>query len=134
MSPPPINERQGVERQFKLPRNFADIPIIVSVYRLYALFHESLLSFPKSQRYSLGTTCQTELLLLLQNLLGAVGTGDRAAKLGHLRASSRHLDTLKLLFCLARDTRCIPNATYQTYESLLAETGRMLGGWHKSLE
>lgn len=76
---------------------------------------------------------QTELLSLLRALLGALGTSDKGIKRQQLFIASRHLDTLKLLFCLARDTRCLSGPAYQQCESAMADIGRMLGGWTKSL-
>lgn len=115
------------------PRPFQKIPIINSSYQLYGLFHELLITFPKSQRYSLGATCQAEMLDLIKSCLRAAGTGDQTRKHSHLLDASSHLDTLRLLICLARDCRCLSNHAYQQCESHLSEIGRMLGGWLKSI-
>ena len=118
---------------FKLPNAFRNVPIIVSIYHLYASFHELLITFPKSQRYSLGASCQNEMLLLLKECLKAASSHTPEQKLAHLSNASASLDTLRLLINLAKDCRCISNQTYQQLDSRVSEIGRMLGGWVKSL-
>jgi hypothetical protein len=119
--------------KFKLSGPFAGVPIIVALYHLYASFHELLITFSKSQRYSLGADCQKELLLLLKQLLRAASTSDEKTKVEHLREASNNLDTLKLLLCLAKDCRCLSHQASQQLDSRLSEIGRMLGGWLKSV-
>ena len=116
-----------------MPRQFQDVPIIVSLYHLYRSFHELLPLFPKTQRYSLGATCQNELLLALKQCLRAAGTSNRAEKQRYLQEASVNLDTVRLLFSLAKDCKCMSNQTHQQLDSKLAEIGRMLGGWLKSI-
>lgn len=103
------------------------------MYHLYASFHEVLVTFPKSQRYSLGATCQAEMLEMLKECLKAASSSNPARKLTHLTNASSNLDALRLLLCLAKDCRCISNQTYQQLDARLSEVGRMLGGWLKSI-
>lgn len=104
------------------------------MYHLYGSFHEVLITFPKSQRYSLGATCQTEMLELMKDCLKAASTTQSAHKYAYLTNASAHLDVLRLLLSLAKDCRCVSNQTYQQLDSRLGEIGRMLGGWLKSVE
>lgn len=117
----------------KLPGTFQNVPIIVSLYHLYQSFHVLLLLFPKSQRYSLGTSCQNEMLAILKHCLRAAGSSEPAHKASALREASVNLDTIRLLLCLCKDCRCISNQAYQQLDSTCAEVGRMLGGWLKSI-
>lgn len=103
------------------------------MYTLYQTWHDLCLKFPKSERYSLGTTCQTELLATLEAVLTAAGSIDKTAKLTALRTASAKLDMLRLLIRLAKDCKCISNAAYLDLQSKLHEAGRMLGGWLKTV-
>lgn len=86
----------------------------------------------KRWRYSLGQSLESSLLSLLEELIMAKNA-PKPLKLPHLiRASSRlEISTLKLRLFLElgviNETRI-----FQT-QSKLAEIGRMLGGWIKSL-
>lgn len=119
--------------QPKLPTQFKNIPIIVSLYHLYSSFHDVLVVFPKSERYGLGATCQTELLQMTKYCLRAAATSDTCDKARCLKEASVNLDTTRLLLSLCRDCRCMPNQTYQQLDSRISEIGRMLGGWLKSI-
>ena len=104
------------------------------MYHLYQSFHELLTIFPKSERYSLGATCQDEMLTLLHLLLRAAGTSKADEKYLHLKEAAVRLDSLRLLLDLCKDCRCISNQTYQQLDSTASEIGRMLGGWLKSVK
>jgi len=109
------------------------IPIITSTYNLYYSFHKCLVLFPKSERYSLGATCQTEILELMRLLLRASGSNQPADKTKYLKEASVRLDSLRLLLNLCKDCACVSNQTYQQLDSTASEIGRMLRGWLKSL-
>ena len=131
MSPPPDGIVKN-KTQFKLPGQFQNVPIIVSIYQLYGSFHEILITFPKSERYSLGTSCQAEMLTILKLCLKSASISDSHKKTEYLHEASANLDTLRLLLCLCKDCKCISNQPYQLLDSKLSEIGRMLGGWLKS--
>jgi four helix bundle protein len=109
-----------------------DIPIVHTVYDIYVSWNEIILKFPKSQRYTLGETCSKYILTILENLLFTASAGEVSEKLPKLKTVSAEIDTLKLLVRLAKDCKCVANNQYQKIESLLNETGKMLGGWIKS--
>lgn len=114
-------------------KNFQNVPIVVSLYHLYASFHNNLATFPKSERYSLGATVQNEMLTLLKECLGSAGMSNPVHKASHLSKASVSLDSLRLLLNLCKDCRCLSNEAHQQLDSKLSEIGRMLGGWVRSL-
>lgn len=122
------------EFKTKLGGTAVDIPIVHSFYQLYKLLHEQLKHFPKSERYTLGSTIQNEVLSALESILTAAAANETSIKLTHLRSASAKVDLLKLLIRLAADCKCLSNATYLEMESSLQDNGRMLGGWIKSLK
>lgn len=131
-SPPPDGSVPN-KPQLKLPGQFQKVPIIVSLYQLYSSFHDELVRFPKSERYSLGGTCQTEMLDVIKQCLQAASSNQPDRKAVFLQKASASLDTLRLLLSLCKDCRCVSNQTYQQLDSKLSEIGRMLGGWLKSI-
>ncbi len=119
--------------QTKLSGGLIDIPIVHALYQLYKALHELLLKFPKSQRYSLGSVMQTELLDLMEAVVTAANTAKPETKKERLSVASTKLDLLRLMVRLSKDCKCVDNKTYLALESQLHEIGRMLGGWLKSL-
>ena len=102
-------------------------------HHLYESFHECLIAFPKSERYSLGATCQSEILELLRLSLRAAGSTKPSDKAAYIKEASVRLDSLRLLLNLCKDCKCVSNQTYQQLDSTCNEIGRMLGGWLKSI-
>lgn len=69
----------------------------------------------------------------LEALSTAAATSHKEVKLQQLRKASAKLDLLRLLIRLCKDCKCLSNNDYLMLESKIHETGRMLGGWIKSL-
>ncbi len=116
----------------KLSGGLFDVPIIHTLYQTYHSWNDLLLKFPKAQRYTLGQTCQTQLLTLLEATVSAAGIAETESKVKQLRLASAKLDVLRLLVRLCKDCKCISNEAYLETESKLHEIGRMLGGWIKA--
>jgi hypothetical protein len=103
---------------------------------MYKSFHLASVNFPKQERYVLGEEVRREMLGILRESLLAAATSPSAVqtKLAHLKRASVNLEALKLLLQLCKDCHCLSNSSYQEFESRIAETGRMLGGWIKSFK
>lgn len=121
-------------KQTKLSGSPLDVPIVHTLYQAYSSWNELLIKFPKSQRYTLGEACQTQLLQALEAVIVAASSNQPGIKAEQLRVASAKLDLLRLLVRLAKDCKCLTNQAYQDLESKLHEAGRMLGGWLKSLQ
>lgn len=115
-------------------RGPTDVPIIHTLYQAYSLFHDLQLKFPKSQRYSLGTVIQNQLLQIIEAVVTAAYRNDSNAKSEQLYIASAKLDLLRLQIRLAKDCKCLNNQAYLELESKLHESGRMLGGWLRSIK
>lgn len=111
-----------------------DVPIVHSLYQLYQNLHKLTLKFPKTQRYTLGSTLQNQLLSALEGVITAAGVNQPEVKLRYLQTVSAKIDLLRLLVRLAKDCRCTSNKEYLELESQLHSVGRMLGGWLKSIK
>jgi len=86
----------------------------------------------KRWRYSLGQSIETSVLELLKELIMAKNA-PKPMKASYLIKASSHLEIARLKLRLFLELK-IANETkiFQT-QSKLAEIGRMLGGWLKSL-
>lgn len=120
--------------QARLGSSPADVPLVHSLYKLYQNLHELALRFPKSQRYTLGSTMQNQLLRALEHTIAAASANQPEIKYKYLQSASAKVDLLRLLTRLAKDCRCLSNKDYLELESNLHEAGRMLGGWLKSIK
>jgi len=111
----------------------SEIPLVHTFYESYKLWHQLVLKFPKSERYTLGQTCGNGLLQLLELVLEASSVKDLKRKYVLLEHTSAKLDAAKLLVRLAHDCDCLQNNRYMEMQSFLQEAGKMLGGWKKSI-
>ena len=105
-------------------------PIVGKFYELYRLTHRWQMNFAKPQRYSLGTKLCSLLLDSLAEIyyLNALPNSLKANRLLLLAARN---DTIKILWRLALDTKTINFYQYETAQSILQTTGKMIGGWIK---
>ena len=108
-----------------------DIPIFTKLYSLYRAIAETLPTFPKTQRYSLGERLDRIVLDILE-LLFFVPISP--SKLETLQTMSVKVDLLKVLLRLAKDTKALSNGRYLTLQDMLQEIGKMLGGWIKATQ
>ncbi|MBU4257160.1 four helix bundle protein [Patescibacteria group bacterium] len=109
-----------------------ELPIINKTYEVYKSIIDINNHLEKRWRYSLGMSLENSVLSLLQELIMAKNA-PKPLKSSYLIKASSHLEIsiLKLRLFLELN---IANETkiFQT-QSKLAEIGRMLGGWIKSL-
>lgn len=108
------------------------LPIINSTYLVYKNAIDITNHMEKKWRYSLGISLETSILNLIQELILAKNA-PKPLKLTYLLKAQSYLEitTLKLRLFLELN---LANKTkiFQT-QAKLAEIGRMLGGWIKSL-
>jgi hypothetical protein len=109
-----------------------ELPIINCVYEIFKITTDINNHLEKRWRYSLGQSLENSVLSLLQEIIMAKNA-PKPLKATYLIKASGYLETsiLKLRLFLelniANETRI-----FQT-QSKLAEAGRMLGGWLKSV-
>ncbi|HBD18573.1 TPA: hypothetical protein DCY83_04735 [Candidatus Wolfebacteria bacterium] len=116
-TPPPIN----------------NVTIIDHTVRLYKLWQEYLLQFPKTSRYSLGIKIDN-LLLEIATLFFTASYAPKDPKLICLIQASKRLDTLKFLIKVAWEIKSLDNNRYAELSKKLDAIGKMLGGWQKQVE
>lgn len=106
-----------------------DIPIFTKLYELYKALSVVLPSFPKTQRYTLGTRLENMIIDILEMLFSIPSSQTKSTV---LKQMSIKLDLLKVLLRLAKDTRSISTNKYMELQTILQEIGKMLGGWMKA--
>ncbi len=87
---------------------------------------------PKSSRYTIGVRIENRFLDLLELTYTAYFT-PKESKSAKITECILMLDTLKFLVSVSWEAKAISNKNYEDLADKLNETGKMLGGWKKSL-
>jgi len=87
--------------------------------------------FPKSQRGVLARQVQAQLFAFYEALVDAGLSNDPQP---HLHRADAHLTKLRAYLRLCRDLELLSVRQYGYASQQVAEVGRLLGGWFKSLE
>jgi hypothetical protein len=88
--------------------------------------------FPREQRFVLARAVQETALSLHETLIEAAMV-DKGARPAALAAADVELTKLRFYVRLCKDLELIQMNQYQHVAEMLAEIGRLLGGWQKSL-
>ncbi len=110
-----------------------DIPLLDKLYAFYKEITVVIVSFPKSRKYTLGEHIERLTLEIIELVISA-GYKPKEEKLETVYEISAKLDVLKMLVRLAYETKCMQSKDYQCLSADLSETGKMTGGWIKSLK
>lgn len=86
--------------------------------------------FPKSQRFVLGQRIENSVLELLRLVIKANAAREKKPI---LKEFSVELDQFRILMRLSKDLKFMSIGQYEYVSKLINETGRMLGGWIKSV-
>jgi hypothetical protein len=106
----------------------AELTVITHTYDLlvWALNHTA--KFPRSHRHGLGHRIEDKLQRLLDALIEAKFSSDKAEV---LRQASLRVEELRLLFRVARDLRIMAIGSHGHASRQLDEIGKQLGGWRR---
>ena len=102
--------------------------LLVKWYDLTRWILEKVDSFPKSQRFIFGTRLADHAIDVLETLVEASYSSEKAELLA---TANRKVETLRWLVRLAKDRKVLTDRQYLFACQGLAECGRMLGGWLK---
>lgn len=104
-------------------------PALEAMYQLLLWLVPTLDKFPRSQKFLLGDRLQTQALGVLDSLIAATFSRERA---GHLRAANLELEKLRFGIRLAKDLRHLDFGRYEHAARAIDEVGRLVGGWLKA--
>jgi len=91
----------------------------------------ALRQLPKSEKFSLALDIKRTMFAMLQMIIRANRARDKREA---LYAIDTELEILRSQVRLAMELGFLPFGKYETWSAHLAELGRMLGGWLKSLK
>src|SRR3989344_2692115 len=109
-----------------LPSQNLKLPILNKLYEFYLILNQTIITFPKITRYSLGLKLDNLTLEIMESILEIPFSEDKQK---NLQKISIKLDTLRILVRLSKDSGSITTKKYFQTELALAEIGKMLGGW-----
>jgi four helix bundle protein len=90
----------------------------------------ALQQFPKSEKFSSVQDVKRTMFSLLEQIIRANRSRDKRIA---LYAIDTELEILRTQVRLSMELKFLPFQKYETWSCHLAEIGRMLGGWIKSL-
>ncbi len=112
--------------------NKFEIPIFELAIELYKTLHISRGKIPKQDRFTIWQKCENKIIDIIESLLLASQL-PKNQKLPKLDNVSKNLNILRVLIRLTKEVKTIDNKKYTQIEKIINETGRMLGGWIKSV-
>lgn len=86
--------------------------------------------FPKAQRFLL-TQRLADATLDFQEALFDAHAHTGKVRLGHLQTADAHLNKVRLYLRLAHQWQWLTDGQYQHVSAIVAEVGKLLGGWLK---
>ena len=106
-----------------------DTPLFQATYKLYLAWYRRCQTIPKKDRFAIGQKTENLLLEIMTLVVAAYHTKDAVRKREILSQINLKLESVKILFRLAKDVKAIEQQPYIEYESRLHEMGKMIGGW-----
>lgn len=111
----------------------SELIIMTRTYDLLKWLLPKAERFPKVYRSTVTQRLMDAALDLQEALLHAHSYRDKI-RLRHLRAADAHLHTIRLYLRLAHDWRWLSPGQYAHVSEMVAEIGRLLGGWIRQTE
>ena len=114
--------------QPNIPVNKDEMVILTQTYDLLMWVLPRSMKFPKSQRFVLTQRLQNALLDF-QECLFLANAHAGQERLQHLRNADAHLNKLRLYLRISHQSTWLTPAQFEHVSKLVAEVGRLLGGW-----
>jgi hypothetical protein len=102
--------------------------VLVKWYDFAKWLLERVENFPKSQRFVLGQRLAGQAMDVLELLVEASYTRQKA---GILAAANRKMEVLRWTVRMGRDRKLFTPAQFEFSSRALNECGKMVGGWWK---
>ena len=106
-----------------------ELKILQKTYDMILFLHESLLQYPKTEKFALAAETNQSARRLLRLILTA---NKRYHKKTTLQDADVELDVLRHCIRLGKDLRYLPIKRYESLAGHTTEIGKLLGGWIKS--
>lgn len=105
-------------------------PLFTRSYDFLSWLIPRSLSFPRSQRFVVTKRLQDAALDFHERIVEANHARD-GSRVERLRAADEALDKVRMYLRLCRDWDWLSAGQYHHAAAMVAELGRLLGGWHK---
>jgi len=105
-----------------------EMVIFTRTYELLGWILGACERFPKAQRFVVTKRLQ-DAILDFQEALFMANAANGRTRSGHLQAADAHLNKVRLYLRYAHERTWLNGGQYQHASRLVAEVGRMLGGW-----
>lgn len=102
--------------------------VITSAYDFIKWAIPHIGKLPRNQRYTLGERIENKLFDLLELLVEAQYSKDKA---NALKRANLEIEQMRYLFRLCHDLRLINTKTYELSSRYLLDIGTQVGGWIK---
>jgi len=117
----------------KPPPNQFNLTLTQKLVSIYKLWHEFLPHFPKDSRYTLGAKIDSSLLDATELIIRG-SYSDKIEKLISLKHAAFKIDLLKFFLQVAWEIKSLDDKKYIKLSEKIGDSGKMLGGWIKSLK
>ena len=107
-------------------------PIFSKTYDLLLWLMPATTKFPREQRFVMAKNVQ-ETALRFQEALIEAGVGHGRSRNRALVQADVELTKLRFYLRLCKDMKLLKLNQYKHVASMVAEVGRLLGGWRKSI-
>lgn len=114
-----------------MPDAPVELPVIARAYDLLIWTARHAARFSRAHRFSVGDRMERQVYGVLDGLLRAKFTRDRA---GLLRQVNLELEVFRFQLRMARDLKCFSLDSYGHAAGAVNEIGQMVGGWLRSSE
>ena len=106
-----------------------ELPILRAWYEFTVWLVPKIGKFPRDLRFTLGERIESRTFQILETLIRARYTKDRAML---LESANMELNVLTYLLRAAHELKALPPKAYGDASVKLLEIGTQLGGWKKS--
>lgn len=106
-----------------------ELKLLQKVYDMIQYGYICLRQYPKSEKHTLAAETKRAMFALLKAIIMA---NKRYYKKNSIQEADIQLDILRYYVRLGKDLEFLPIKKYENWAKMLAEIGKMIGGWLKS--
>ena len=108
--------------------HFEHLPLFVKTYEFIKVVYKIVQQFRKEYKYNLGAELQQIAWQVLDEIITTNSLPDSQKKAG-IKKISELFDKFKIRFRLAYELRLMTDKKFAFAQQVMAEIGRMIGGW-----
>ncbi|MCC6323711.1 four helix bundle protein [Candidatus Nomurabacteria bacterium] len=110
------------------PPPLSILPVLTELKTVYILWIDYYQKLPKIHKYTLGQKIDTLFIESIE-AISIASFLSKEEKLPYVRLGIRKIDTIKILFMILWEIKCLDNKKYIVISEKMNTVGKMLGGW-----